>query len=933
MKKGKVLSVFIAIAIAFCYMPTSSTVNAIANTTALVPRSTIIDMPSEGFWSTSALRFAVNNGLLSGFLENGNTYIKPNDSLTRAQMVTIVNQAFGASELASLSGVSDVSTNAWYYNDVQKAVKMKSIALESKIRPNDNITRQEVFTILGKALKMETGSTTDLAKFEDASEISDWATPAMGAMVKAGYINGNNNKLAPNANITRAEFAVIMNNLIKEYITNPGTVNEVPSGNLMVTVGGVTFEDVTINGDLIIGDGVGDGTLTLNNVIVKGNIIARGGGLSSIIISSGSVKGKIVISKVDGKIRVFAKNDAKINVIEIDDGIGEIIIEGKIGNLEVFSAGTPVIIRNANIENIDVKTIDAGNIVVEKDSKVVNMVVGASAMRTILQVDGTVTNFKTYAQNTVLFGTGTVNNVKLETITNATNTTNSKTVLINTGSSDTPSPHGTSSGSTNSGVPVIVSTINILGEPKVGTELIASPVQTDATLTYQWKICNTADGVYADIPGATSKTYTPVASDSTKFIKVVATGTASYSGSMTSKPTDAVLVIFIEPDATPDTLINIKEIPGVIAPVTGNTPVTTTIDTVQYKAAVAWTPSDPKFIASKVYKATITLTPKNGFTLEGVAQDYFTIIGSTATNNANVGVVNAIFPVTDSIPDAVINISEIPGVVSPVTGEFQMSANIDTFQYTGELTWSPSDSIFRANTIYTATITLIPKTNFTLDGISQDYFTVAKAVTTNNANVGVINAIFPATDATPDAVINLSAIPRMGYPVTGKTPAKPNIDTVQYTGTLSWEPSDSRFMASTVYTATITLIPKTGFTLDGVATNFFKVSGAVATNNANSGVVLAVFPETLIVVVDEAAISGIASVGETLTAVSTPGAKNLTYKWQSSDKVAVQYADISGETSKTLLLKEELKGKFIRVIIYGDNSSKATSSPTTKVQP
>ena len=45
--------------------------------------------------------------------------------------------------------------------------------------------------------------------------------------------------------------------------------------------------------------------------------------------------------------------------------------------------------------------------------------------------------------------------------------------------------------------------------------------------------------------------------------------------------------------------------------------------------------------------------------------------------------------------------------------------------------------------------------------------------------------------------------------------------------------------------ATVTLTPKVGYKLDGVAANFFTVAGAASVSNgANSGVVTAVFPAT-----------------------------------------------------------------------------------------
>jgi hypothetical protein len=75
----------------------------------------------------------------------------------------------------------------------------------------------------------------------------------------------------------------------------------------------------------------------------------------------------------------------------------------------------------------------------------------------------------------------------------------------------------------------------IAGTPGVGAELTAGTLTpAEATAVYQWSICDTIDGTYVNIPGAVSSTYTPVAGDAGKYIKVTVTGTGDYSGSVTS---------------------------------------------------------------------------------------------------------------------------------------------------------------------------------------------------------------------------------------------------------------------------------------------------------------------------------------------------------------------------------------------------------------
>jgi hypothetical protein len=79
-------------------------------------------------------------------------------------------------------------------------------------------------------------------------------------------------------------------------------------------------------------------------------------------------------------------------------------------------------------------------------------------------------------------------------------------------------------------------------------------------------------------------------------------------------------------------------------------------------------------------------------------------------------------------------------------------------------------------------------------------------------------------------VINIAAISGVTAPVSGAEPVTAITETAQYTGTVSWknardESDIETFAAKTVYTATIILTAKTGFTLTGVTANFFTVAG------------------------------------------------------------------------------------------------------------
>lgn len=114
-----------------------------------------------------------------------------------------------------------------------------------------------------------------------------------------------------------------------------------------------------------------------------------------------------------------------------------------------------------------------------------------------------------------------------------------------------------------------------------------------------------------------------------------------------------------------------------------------------------------------------------------------------------------------------------------------------------------------------------------------------------NSNALLLLLLGGGGGATGDTVVSIAALSGVTPPVYGETPVSTITETDQYTGTVSWSPDDDPFDESTVYSATITLTPKTGYTLTGVATDFFTVAGADSVSNPeHSGVITAVFPET-----------------------------------------------------------------------------------------
>ena len=169
------------------------------------------DMPTG--WSNAAMTYAVNNGYIKG----ANGKLNPQGLATRAQVASIFARVLKLENKADISSYTDVVAGQWYYDDLAKAVEAGLFkGADNKLRPNDNITREEVMAIIARAYDL-TSESNNVSNFTDGSSVSSWALNSVSALVEKGIVSGNNGKLNPKNNITREEFAQLLYNCQNKF--------------------------------------------------------------------------------------------------------------------------------------------------------------------------------------------------------------------------------------------------------------------------------------------------------------------------------------------------------------------------------------------------------------------------------------------------------------------------------------------------------------------------------------------------------------------------------------------------------------------------------------------------------------------------------------------------------------------------------------------
>jgi formylglycine-generating enzyme required for sulfatase activity len=215
--------------------------------------------------------------------------------------------------------------------------------------------------------------------------------------------------------------------------------------------------------------------------------------------------------------------------------------------------------------------------------------------------------------------------------------------------------------------------------------------------------------------------------------------------------------------------------------------------------------------------------------------------------------------------------------------------------------------------------------------------------------LGLVLTGCPPTNETPekaqDQVINIAAIAGVTAPAMGAAPVTAITATAQYTGTVAWTVTEGgaalsgSFAASTAYTATITLTAKDGYTLTGVAANFFTVAGATVgvTNAAGTGVITAKFPATgasdnrVTLTAGEAVVALAADTTAQVTFTGASGVTGLTTADFTVDGGTFTSADVSGDTATVAVSFDANTTTTAKTITVAVNASSAKSKGRASV--
>ena len=173
-----------------------------------------------GHWAYNAALKMTDSGVMGGAYVDGDAYFYPEQSVNREDFVVMLMKTIGLSEVPETDKTvfaddGEISDEAKKY--VSAARKLGFISGsrdggELVFNPASTITRAEVAVILQNIIGVEVDDA--ITVFSDTDSIPAWAVESVYAMRQLGIMNGTGNQtFSPNGTLSRAQTAMILSSV------------------------------------------------------------------------------------------------------------------------------------------------------------------------------------------------------------------------------------------------------------------------------------------------------------------------------------------------------------------------------------------------------------------------------------------------------------------------------------------------------------------------------------------------------------------------------------------------------------------------------------------------------------------------------------------------------------------------------------------------
>ncbi|OUS70590.1 hypothetical protein B1748_27990 [Paenibacillus sp. MY03] len=181
-------------------------------------QSTIADQAvfsdTDNHWGKQLIDWFTRLGTAKGY-EDGS--FKPDHAISRAQFSVMLVRLLGlGSEAESEPGFSDMNGH-WAEREVALLEKSGIVKgyQDGSFQPDSTITREQIITIMMRLVDESALPQEEAKRFDDWTDVSEYARHSMLAAARAGIIQGYKGNLRPQDEATRAETLTMLWKLLK----------------------------------------------------------------------------------------------------------------------------------------------------------------------------------------------------------------------------------------------------------------------------------------------------------------------------------------------------------------------------------------------------------------------------------------------------------------------------------------------------------------------------------------------------------------------------------------------------------------------------------------------------------------------------------------------------------------------------------------------
>ena len=194
----------------------------------------------SGHWAEAAILRWIDNGVLGGYPDGT---FRPDNTVTRGELATVINRLMHFPVAPDDMEIFTDLDGKWYASDINAlALQGAYLVTHGEAKGDAALTREEAMVMVFNAFPVTSPGYQN--RFSDSSIINPDYSDRINTMLNTGFLSGfPDRSFHPKDPITRAQVMTILNNMIDEYITEPGVYEGLDGRRVLVAVPDVEIKN------------------------------------------------------------------------------------------------------------------------------------------------------------------------------------------------------------------------------------------------------------------------------------------------------------------------------------------------------------------------------------------------------------------------------------------------------------------------------------------------------------------------------------------------------------------------------------------------------------------------------------------------------------------------------------------------------------------